>query len=105
MPKVIIEFNLPDEQHEYDEVMKASNYSHCLWSFDQEFLRANTKHGIGTDVVNAIMEELKYYNDPEDTQECKYDRKTIEIIAEATLDHVRSVLYEYMNSNNANPFN
>lgn len=99
MPKVIIEFNLPDEQHEYDEVMKASNYSHCLWSFDQEFLRANIKHGIAEYTVTDIM------NIVNSNEEVAFSRDQVEYIAEATFQYIRDKLYEYMNSNNANPFN
>lgn len=106
MPKAVLEFNLPEEQEEYETVMKASNFSHCLWSFDQEFLRGNTKHGISSQVVDRIMQDLKNYNeDGEKEDGCKYSKEVVADIAESTLDHVRTVLYEYMNENNANPFN
>ena len=41
--KAILEFNLPEDQQEYDLANNAINFWNVLWELDQE-LRANTKY-------------------------------------------------------------
>ena len=41
--KAILEFNLPDDQQEYDLANSGLAFWHVLWELDQE-LRANTKY-------------------------------------------------------------
>lgn len=101
MPEVIIKFQLPEEQEEYETTMKANNFSLCLWEFDQQFLRANIKHGIQQQTVAAIVSDLNQYLEEGATPVTAAD---VGRIAEYTLDHVRSKLYEYMNEHNANPY-
>lgn len=100
--KATLSFNLPEEQEEFNLATKASNFSHCLWAFDTEFLRANIKHGIQSTTVDSVMEELKEFFDDPTTKE--HSKEDVARIAEATLEHVRTVLYQYMNANDANPF-
>jgi vacuolar-type H+-ATPase catalytic subunit A/Vma1 len=41
--KAILEFNLPDDDQEYNLANNAMNFWNVLWELDQE-LRANTKY-------------------------------------------------------------
>ena len=41
--KAILEFNLPEDQQEFDLANNAINFWNVLWELDQE-LRANTKY-------------------------------------------------------------
>lgn len=41
--KAILEFNLPDDEQEYNLANNAMNFWNVLWELDQE-LRANTKY-------------------------------------------------------------
>jgi hypothetical protein len=43
MPKVTIEYNLPEEQSEFEEVNNAGKYYSVLWDLNQ-FLRNKTKY-------------------------------------------------------------
>jgi len=43
MPKVIIEFNLPEEDYEYNLATNASRYHGILWDF-QMWLRNKVKY-------------------------------------------------------------
>jgi hypothetical protein len=55
MPKVTIEFNLPDEQSEFEEINNAGKYYSVLWDLDQ-FLRNKTKYAtdeVSKEEVNA----------------------------------------------------
>ena len=36
MPKVIIEYNLPEDQHEYDVATQAERVQSFLWDFSQQ---------------------------------------------------------------------
>jgi hypothetical protein len=45
VPHVTIEFNLPDEQPEYDACVRASSYRSALLEID-ELLRAAIKYGV-----------------------------------------------------------
>lgn len=41
--KAILEFDLPDDQYEFDQCTKASDMASALWDMDQ-FLRAEYKY-------------------------------------------------------------
>ena len=43
MPKVTIEYNLPDEQDAFEEANNAGKYYSVLWDIDQ-YLRNKTKY-------------------------------------------------------------
>lgn len=61
MPKVTIEFNLPDEAAEYQTTVRAAKYSVVIWEFLQ-WLRQKYKYEeietLETEVVRAKMFEL-----------------------------------------------
>jgi hypothetical protein len=61
MPKVTIEFNLPDEQDEYETMQKASKMQMVLWDFS-EYLRERRKWGhdykSGDDALEKIIDKF-----------------------------------------------
>ena len=54
--KAIIEFNLPEQQPEYDIHCQASKMFAVLWDFDQ-WLRSQIKHG-NRDELQEIRDKL-----------------------------------------------
>jgi hypothetical protein len=55
--KAILEFNLPEENTEYELVNNASKMYSVLWDMDQ-WLRSNTKHApdsMSEDTYNAYL--------------------------------------------------
>lgn len=71
--KATLEFNLPDDQDQYDLVNKAWNFWNVLYELDQE-LRAKTKYA------------------PDDLPKEKYD----------AYEEIRDKLHELMSENNIN---
>lgn len=71
--KAILEFNLPDDQQEYELANSGLAFWHVLWQLDQE-LRANTKYA------------------PDDMPQDKVD----------AYQEIRDKLYELMSENNVN---
>jgi hypothetical protein len=67
MPKIILEFNLPEEQDEYELAHNAAKFYDCLYNFSQE-LRTWYKHGHdfkdADDAVEKIRE--KFYEELND---------------------------------------
>jgi len=61
MPKVTFEFNLPEEQREYEVASQANKMQTFLWDFSQQ-LRAWRKYGHSfkdaDDALNNIREEF-----------------------------------------------
>jgi hypothetical protein len=47
MPKVILKFNLPEEQHEFETAISADNMRMVLLEYDS-WLRSNIKHAPDT---------------------------------------------------------
>lgn len=59
MPKVIIEFNLPEEQFEYDEATKARSYSRTIEDLDN-YLRGKIKYDDTlTDEQYDVYQEIR----------------------------------------------
>ena len=69
--KAILEFNLPDDQSEFDDATSGWKWKHMVWEFDQ-YLRSQIK-----------------YNGDAYTQE-QYDQ----------LVKIREKLYEHINNDN-----
>ena len=71
MPKITVEYNLPEEQDEFDTANNASKYYSVLWDLDQ-YLRNFVKYPsdredpILTDTMAKVRDELwrlmKEYN-------------------------------------------
>lgn len=58
MPKVIMEFNLPDEAEELKDAQNGTNYSIQLDNF-ANFLRSKLKYSELTEEQYAIYEEIR----------------------------------------------
>lgn len=69
--KAILEFNLPDDQQDFDMAVNAMKFWHVLYELDQD-LRSKTKYA------------------PDDLPQDKYD----------AYQEVRDMLYELMSNNN-----
>lgn len=59
MPKVTIEFDLPEEQEEYDIYSKATSLHACLWDLKQD-LRNTRKY------LELSVEEDRIYEEIQD---------------------------------------
>lgn len=61
MPKVTIEYNLPDEQHEYEVAMQATKSQSFLWDFSQQLRSWQKYHHdfkSADDALDKIREEF-----------------------------------------------
>lgn len=58
MPKVILEYNLPEDKEELDITMKASHYFCALEDLDN-FLRGKIKYGEQSEEITAIYQEVR----------------------------------------------
>ena len=64
--KAILEFNLPEDQVEFDEAINGGKWQHVVWTLDQ-YLRAQTKYASDSqnaDYTNALIiarEQLHEY--------------------------------------------
>jgi hypothetical protein len=56
--KAILEFNLPEDQEEYDKCTKASNMSLALWHTAQDVFRPARKHGYNDVAIQLLLEKL-----------------------------------------------
>jgi len=55
--KAILEFNLPEDQYEFNTAIKGSNWKHTCWQMDQ-YLRKRVKYDEG-----LTEEQLEAYED------------------------------------------
>ena len=63
--KAILEFNLPEDQVEFEEAVNGSKWQHVLWQVDQE-LRSKTKYATDQDHeerVKALYEIRDFLHD------------------------------------------
>lgn len=58
MPKVTIQFNLPDERDDHYHAMHAAEYHTALWEIANQVFRPARKHGYGDSKINEIIEKL-----------------------------------------------
>lgn len=61
MPTVILKFNLPDEQHEFDTAISAGKMKSMLWDFSQQLRSWRKYHNDfkdGNDALDKIREEF-----------------------------------------------
>jgi hypothetical protein len=61
MPKVTIEYNLPEEQCEFDEANNAGKYYSVLWDIDQ-YMRNKIKYG-SDDIPDVYREAIQMVRD------------------------------------------
>lgn len=53
--KAILEFNLPEEQGEFDLATKAGNMHSALWDIAQEVFRPARKHGYSSNIIQELV--------------------------------------------------
>lgn len=56
--KAILEFNLPEEQEQFEDASNGSKWSHAMWQLDQ-FLRTKVKYAsddASEESINAFAE-------------------------------------------------
>lgn len=53
--KVIMEFQLPDEQEEFNTASKGADYKLALWDVAQEVFRPARKHGYSEARINDAL--------------------------------------------------
>jgi hypothetical protein len=63
MPKATLEYNLPEEQSEFEEVINAGKYYSVLWDLDQylrNFIKypSDNEDPILTDTMAKVRDEL-----------------------------------------------
>lgn len=56
--KATIEFNLPEDKHEWDNAVQADAMSACLWYFEQE-LRSLLKYEKLSEEQYAMVERIR----------------------------------------------
>lgn len=59
MPKVTVEFNLPEDRHDYARSFHAPELFSACWDLDQEF-RGLLKHGIDSERFKTPLEVMEY---------------------------------------------
>lgn len=63
MPKITVEFNLPEEQSEFDDFNNAGKYYSVLWDIDN-YMRARIKYAsedtpeIYSEAIQMVRDEL-----------------------------------------------
>jgi len=79
MPKVTMEFDLPEEKEEFNLAYKGIDYSVALVRVHNELLRPHRKHGYGEPILDdenayAIIERLeeKFFSILEDEEVSLY---------------------------------
>lgn len=58
MPKATLEFDLPDDQGDFDAAMHGREALSVIWEIDQR-LRGLLKHGTPTDAEAKLAEEIR----------------------------------------------
>lgn len=58
MPEVNLKFNLPEEQREFQDAVKASDYYLALWDVSQEVFRPARKHGYSDSEIQKLLQEI-----------------------------------------------
>lgn len=59
MPKATFEFNLPEEQEEFEIFNKSGAMHSALWDISQEVFRPNYKHGYPNSQLEKLREDEK----------------------------------------------
>lgn len=95
--KATLEFNLPEEREEYELTLQASKMSLLIWHFENDFLRANLKYGIGHDLLHEIKKEVATVNEYSSGE----DRAEVptELDIELVLEAVRNIWYRMKDEN------
>jgi hypothetical protein len=73
--KAILEFNLPEEQSEFNDAVNGGKWSFAMWKVDQE-LRAKTKYAPDTmseETYKALHEIRDFLHEQMSEQGLKFD--------------------------------
>lgn len=100
MPKAILEFNIPEDQHEFDLAVNAGKYSAFLWHLENNVFRTNIKYGPSAELMRQI--ELSVEKTNEFTAKFNKDSgKPLEVPSEdavlIVLEVLRDIYYESKN--------
>lgn len=58
MPKVTLEFNLPEEQEEFQNAIQAGKMSSAFWDIGNDLFRPARKHGYPDARIQSLVEKL-----------------------------------------------
>ena len=86
--KAILEFNLPEDQDEFDLVQSASDLNAFIWSYENEVIRSNYKYGITLELKTIVTDYIAELN----SYSCAYEDGT-EKVSEITDDQIHVVLH------------
>lgn len=59
MPKVTLEFNLPEEREAFEDATKGSEYRWALEEVWDKVFRPRHKHGYNDPILNKLMDDVK----------------------------------------------
>jgi len=62
--KAILEFNLPEDQPEFNNAIKGGDWKHICWQMDQ-YLRTNTKYAsddTSEEVIETLTDVREFFN-------------------------------------------
>ena len=62
--KAILEFNLPEDQPEFNNAIKGGDWNHICWQMDQ-YLRTNTKYAsddTSEEVIETLTDVREFFN-------------------------------------------
>lgn len=71
--KGIIEFNLPEEQEEFDTAVKAADLKAALWEIAQQVFRPARKHGYSDGRIQELLEKADTLRVPNENGEAGYE--------------------------------
>lgn len=58
MSKAILEFNLPEDQDDFEMAHKGADYHNALFTFKEAFLRTEIKYGPSPEFVHQCQNEM-----------------------------------------------
>lgn len=58
MPKVTLNYNLPEEQEEFKRAIEGMDAHLCLWDIAQDIFRPARKHGYPDSEISKLLEKI-----------------------------------------------
>ena len=58
MPKVILEYNLPEDQEDFETAMQGASAKIALSEIDNQVFRPAQKHGYSDEAIRALLEAI-----------------------------------------------
>lgn len=84
--KAILEFNLPEEQSEFDLATKAGNMHAALWDIAQEVFRPARKHGYSDSVIQELVNRSDIQDDAGTELVSQLEKLFYEILEKYNID-------------------